>query len=458
MNPDTDLKLLREVSSDGDGPSLEARDRARAALLARAQRDTRGPARGLPRWSRAPLRPGNLAVVLSVVVAIAVVTVFLHARGTESAGSRAESGVQLVYLAEPTAQSAVTPAALGRAVAVLRNRVEQLGVGSASIQTSGANKITVQLPDVKNIALAEREVGTTARLEFYDWEANALTPNGHTVASQLDAQDPHALVISQGSSGRPGGPRGGSMSLYDAVKLASKQPRSTNPSNAWRGTQYYLFGKGGSPACAAAAQKYHVVQAGRGQHCLLSGPNDSQQDLLSGLPNGVNVSQGERLAIKQGTVVLEAWPLRGAPTPYGSPNAGYYVLKDNVALFGNDITNPEASTDRSGSPDVKFDLTLLGANSFQRLTGEIARRGQLVSGFGHTLEQHYAIALDNQLLTVPPIDYKSYPDGVSGGGSITITGGFNVTSARDLVTELRLGSLPIRLKLISEAPVSTTGG
>ena len=53
-----------------------------------------------------------------------------------------------------------------------------LGVTEPEIQTSGGNQITVGLPDVQDIARAEKQVGTTARLEFYDWEANALTPNG----------------------------------------------------------------------------------------------------------------------------------------------------------------------------------------------------------------------------------------------------------------------------------------
>ena len=115
----------------------------------------------------------------------------------------------------------------------MRERVDQLGVAEPEIQTSGGNQISVGLPDVKDVARAEKIVGKTARLEFYDWEANALTPNGKTVASQLQAQDSNALQISQGSGRRrPGDPGAGSMTLYDAVKLASKQPAKVSPDNA----------------------------------------------------------------------------------------------------------------------------------------------------------------------------------------------------------------------------------
>jgi len=72
-----------------------------------------------------------------------------------------------------------------------------------------------------------------------------------------------------------------------------------------------------------------------------------------------------------------------------------------------------------------------------------------VSGLGDTLNQHFAVALDTQLITVPSIDFKTYPDGVPGGSGGEIPAGSTTSSAHDLATELRLGALPIDLKLIA---------
>jgi SecD/SecF fusion protein len=105
-----------------------------------------------------------------------------------------QGGVQLVYQGQPSPQTpVVTQDALSRAVDIMRQRVDQLGVSEPQIQTTGGNQITVGLPDVQDIQRAEKEVGTVAQLYFYDWEANALTPNGKTVSSQLVAQNPAAL-------------------------------------------------------------------------------------------------------------------------------------------------------------------------------------------------------------------------------------------------------------------------
>ena len=87
----------------------------------------------------------------------------------------------------------------------MRSRVDQLGVSEPQIAKVGKDLIDVQLPNVTDTARAKAEVGNTAGLYFYDWEANALTPNGKTVASQLLAQDTTATELSQGvGAPRPG--------------------------------------------------------------------------------------------------------------------------------------------------------------------------------------------------------------------------------------------------------------
>src|SRR5512142_447566 len=173
-----------------------------------------------------------LLLVLGLLAASAVVI----ATQKTVLGLDLKGGVELVYQGKPTAQTpVVTQDALQRAVDIMRQRVDQLGVSEPQIQTAGGN-ISVGLPDVKDISRAEKIVGTTARLEFYDWEANALTPNGKTVASQLTLQDQAASQISQGGTTGPGDGAGG-MSLYDAVKLAAKQSEQVSPDNARKGPQ-----------------------------------------------------------------------------------------------------------------------------------------------------------------------------------------------------------------------------
>ena len=285
-----------------------------------------------------------------------------------------------------------------------------------------------------------------------------MTPNGHTVASQLVAENATALEISQGSARRGAGESGaGSLSLYAAVSLAATQPPAPISQHLSRiGTQYYMFGAPGSAGCAAVATAEHTIPI-HGDHCLLAGPDDETStttrrqaitSLVAQLPTGVNRADGQVLVVPQGTVVLLAAGETAADQSFIDPGAQFFVLRDQVALSGDDIIKPQPSTDQSGAPDIQFGFTRAGQNAFQSVTAQIAHRGQDVSLGGLKLFQHFAVALDNQLVTVPEIDSTQYPDGIIGGGGADISGGLTTQSARTIATELRLGALPLQLRLV----------
>ena len=407
-------------------------------------------------------RQRNIFILVLVAGLIAASAVVIGVKRTQL-GLDLKGGVQLTYLGEPTPQTPkVTPDALARAVDVMRQRTNQLGVSETEISTFGSNQIQVGLPDVSNLTQAENLVGKTARLEFYDWEANVITPNGRTVASQLENGDQTASTISQGA----GAPGAGSTTLYSAVKLAAKQPAEPAKDNSREGPEYYSFGTSGSAACTTAGHFYHVKPV-IGQPCYLAGPEDTQADLKIDLQSvkatpqspGLSLSSGKLTTVQQGWVVDEAsYPHYGQQPRISDPTAQFFVLHDHVALFGNEITNPQQSTDSTGSPDVSFGFTGAGGNAFQNVTAAIAKRGLLQSPPGQKLFQHFAVALDTQLVTVPFIDFGANPDGIPTDNGAIIQGGFTISSAQGLAQQLRLGALPIKLKQIASSQVSATLG
>ena len=172
-------------------------------------------------------RQRNGFILLLVAGLLAASLVVIAVKPTRL-GLDLKGGVELVYQGEPTQQMPkVTPDALDRALDIMRERVDQLGVGEPEIQRSGNDQISVGLPDVQNIRRAQDQVGTTAQLYFYDWEANVLTPDGKTVAPLLPTQNPDAQRLSQAA----GDPAQG-QPIYDAVKLGVRdreRSRTTEP-------------------------------------------------------------------------------------------------------------------------------------------------------------------------------------------------------------------------------------
>ena len=457
MNPTDEFVIaqLAEANPAPEGLVPGATERAEAErVLRRLLDDPPAPRRRHP-------GSGILVLIASVLVVLVVAAVVLRTGGSSTPASHPSGGARITLRAEATSQTPrVTAGAMSREVALLRRRLASLGAGFTVAQ-SGTTSIVVTAPSGSAAQRGRIDALITqpAQLRFYDWEANVLTPNGKTVSSQLSTQNATAVSVSQGRDSGPGYPGAGSSSLYQAVSLATKQP----PAPAGRflsrlGPEYYAFGAPGSRACAAAAAVEGAAGPPAGQ-CLLAGPLDPGRsvsrsqaiaELAAQLPAGVTPSDGQVLAVPQGTLVVQAEPLRsGARVSIVSPAAQFFVMHDHVALSGADITHPKAGTDQSAAPDVTFGFTGSGRAAFQRATRAIAHRGAEVSPNGLTLNQHFAVAVDNRLVTVPQIDFRQYPDGIIGANGADITGGLDAPAARDLATQLRYGALPLALRVVN---------
>jgi SecD/SecF fusion protein len=416
-----------------------------------------------------------LAIVIGLIAASGVVI----AIKATVLGLDLKGGIELVYQASGTPQSPkVTSANLDEAVQAMDKRVNQLGVAEPSIQTEGTNLIDVQLPNVKNVAQAEAEVGDTQRLAFYDWEANVLVPPaaGSKAKAQfatdgLLSQDSASDTISQGSTAAPGSSSvgAGGIGLYQAVKLASQQPAHIDrQANSRQGPEYFLFGAPGSSACQAyaAANNTKVVP---GAHCLVTGSPvtaiQKGQSVQQAVQNGLSPAEikgTELIEVKQGWSVVQGSPVTAGTTlkPWDA-TAKYFVIRDNAALFGNEITNPQETTSSSSAsgPAVTFGFTGKGGNAFESVTAQIAKRGSLVPATGSTeFDEHFAAVLGDQILTVPSISWKQYPTGIDASQGSEISGSFTTKSADQLASYLRLGALPVTLKEISNTTVSATLG
>src|SRR4030095_11285574 len=72
--------------------------------------------------------------------------------------------------------------------------------------------------------------------------------------------------------------------------------------------------------------------------------------------------------------------------------------------------------------------------------------------------QRFAITLDNQIVSLATIDFRENPDGIDGRNGASIQNIGSIQDAQDLAENLRIGALPIDLKLISQTKVSATLG
>ena len=119
-------------------------------------------------------RRRNLFVLL-FVLALIVLSGLVIANNDTKLGLDLKGGVQLVYQGTPTGQvKEVTGEDIERSIEIIRERIDKLGVSEPEVSRLGTTEISVSLPDVTNAERAIEQVGSTAQLQFYDWEPNLI--------------------------------------------------------------------------------------------------------------------------------------------------------------------------------------------------------------------------------------------------------------------------------------------
>src|SRR3954452_1695250 len=175
-------------------------------------------------------RRRNSLILLVVLGLIAASVVVAMTRDTKL-GLDLQGGVSLVYQGKPSKQQkTIDQQSLDRAVDIIRDRVDALGVAEPQIARSGKDQIEVDLPAVRDAQRAADQVGTTAQMYFYDWEKNVLDEDCKTNPDQVN-----------GGTNQING-------FYNAVKQASKCPpykaKSSTPASE---TRWYGFTKANKP-------------------------------------------------------------------------------------------------------------------------------------------------------------------------------------------------------------------
>src|SRR5215218_6000860 len=377
-------------------------------------------------------RRRNLFVLLAVLGLIAASAVVVATKATRL-GLDLQGGVQLVYQAKPTKQQpTVTQDGLERALDIMRDRVDALGVAEPELQRSGKDQIDVSLPGVKNSERAADQVGTTAQMFFYDWEPNVLDEDCKTNPERVNGGQ-------QSISG-----------LYNAVKRASKCPPEIDQNNTTSGL-FYAFDK-----------KSHAP--------LNEGiPEEDEKTLREDLASQNLTGKASILVVPEGIIVLRDEDRREPDKQVGKVD-NWWVIKDNPVLGGSDIKNPEQNFENGtgGAPIVTMEFSDKGRKAFAATTRAIAQRGADNAAINGGLQDpiaasmHFAIRLDNELISTPYINFRENPDGIDGQQGAQISGGFTgpggLQEAQDLARLLKTGALPVRLELISRSQVSATLG
>jgi SecD/SecF fusion protein len=403
-------------------------------------------------------RRRNLFVLLFVLGLVIASGVVIASKETRL-GLDLKGGIELILQGRPTPQQpTIDNSSMGRAVDIIREGCDELGVSEIEVSRVGADQIQVGIPGATSVGKATECATKPARLYFFDWEPS-LIGRESTIGSHPGRQPPAGALKEaekewEASGRKPKKPQnqrlifaGALPTEYAAAKLGSEQQLVKDCPKCSEPTSYFLFKKDKS-------------------HKLISGPEFTKKDLFIE-PTGEKIPRdaGEVITVPQGTTIISEQPQNSEGETLGDGDPGWWAIKDEPALSGTEITRPKQETEENGQPNVTFGFTDSGRDNFHDVTRKIAQRGQ-ASAIGlaageeaEALSGHFAVVLDNEVKTRPIINFAENPDGIDGRQGAQISGGFNgVGEAQDLAAFLQRGALPINLKLISESQVSATLG
>ncbi|MFL5922798.1 MAG: protein translocase subunit SecD [Gaiellaceae bacterium] len=374
---------------------------------------------------------GLIVAALVGVALLAIPSSPAHKKVT--LGLDLQGGLEVVLKAVPPKGKTCDAACMDRSISIMRSRIDKLGVSEPEIRKQGSNQIVIQLAGVHDVNKAAQIIGTTAQLQFYDFENDLTGPSNN------------------------GGQPVASGSLFKLLKAVEKDTKKGTP------TAYYLFNK-----------KKQVI----------AGPEDTVKKLLDTPKlDGKQPKGSTILAVPHKTTVVSCDATTGCLGQQQADAAArtlYYLFKYDPENPTNPV--PEAKGDDLKLSSIRADISTQGqgnvvqlgftgegAKKFHDITRLEAQRGaQAASAAGQTgndpatvqqFAQHFAIVLDNELRSTPYIDYKQNPDGIDpsvNGAEISNINSF--TEAKDLALVLQTGALPVEFQQIERTDVSATLG
>ena len=155
-------------------------------------------------------------------------------------------------------------------------------------------------------------------------------------------------------------------------------------------------------SAAARADVEALAQRGR------LGFYDWERSVLGPLAGGTRAEAAARAAAVPGARVVVS-EIGG--------DERWYALRGEPALTGADIQLAAPAADpASGDPIVALGFTARGETAFTALTRALAHRGaaQAVGGDDLEASQHFAIVIDDRIVSLPFIGFREAPDGIDG--------------------------------------------
>lgn len=334
---------------------------------------------------------------------------FLYSRGV-TLGLDLQGGTHLALeVADPqgTLSAEQRVDATDRALRIIRTRIDELGVAEPVIQKSGADRILVELPGIRDEGRAKEIIQKNAFLQF---QIVRPLDELQAVLPRLD----RAVFAAVGTEATAG----------------------TQPATAPTVGGLFQTTPGEDPEADTAAAARPLTS----------------KLIPTGATGQVAVAQEDLAAVQRYIALPEVQRLlpRGTEFLWGADQVGaaeqqqqyrtLYLVESKPLITGEYLQDAQALRDQQfGRPVVTFQFSRRGGRIFERGTGE-------------NIGEYMAIVLDDRVVSAPVIQSQ-----IGANGQIDLAGG-TIEEARDLALVLRAGALPAPMQIVEERTIGPSLG
>jgi preprotein translocase subunit SecD len=394
---------------------------------------------------------------MALLIVALYLGVFLGPSATPALGLDLRGGTEVTLTASPLSGHDVSKAALNQAVDIIRDRVNGLGVGGATVNTQGSNHIIVSVPG-RGYGVAAT-VGKTALLRF----RQVLAVGNYTPAPATTSSPSVSTTVTPGAtstakaSSKPK-TKASTKSKGDALTsalLAVKPTPTPTTSAGVTPTSTPTASTSTSPSTSPTSST--GASSSTGDQPL---PNSEAPTLSTALESSFaswdcaknpNPTNGNDVPTDYIIACDPPTPATGAVLKY---------LLAPAAVEGTQVKTASAALSTQGVAwQVNLSFNGSGSSAWLNVTkAAYNATGTTTSGFGTCAPpkgcNSVAITLDGVVQSAPAIQSA----GGIPGGQADITGNFTQTTATDLANVLKYGSLPLKFSQSDVQTVSATLG
>jgi protein-export membrane protein SecD len=328
--------------------------------------------------------------------------------------------------------------AVDRAISIIRNRVDGLGVAEPVILKQGNDRIIVDLPGYTDADRAEELIGQTALLEFKLLES---AENANLILTRIDS-----VVAAYEKA------RNAESTEETAAEPIEELAQPTDSGESSADIMAELMG--GTDSAADTADLFAFdenLPLTEDDRPFTSRLNANMYNNRTGATwPGFAVNKRDReqmdrwlnLPEVQKLIPLDARFAWSTRSEIANSREVYslYLVKRKVQFLGKFLENISLGSDQYAKPTVNFSLSGDGAARFAQLTGS-------------NIDKPLAIVLDNKVESAPFINGK-----IRNRGQITMGSSASIKDARNLEIVLKAGALPAPVEIIEKNVVGATLG